>query len=332
MAVYTEVTDEDLATFVADYDIGEVVSAKGIAEGVENSNYLLQTTGDSYILTLYEKRVKEEDLPFFLGLMDHLAGAGFTCPTPIRARDGVALRALAGRPAVIISFLKGMWPRRVQPYHCAEVGTAMARMHVATEDFTMTRANALSVDSWRPLFQSCRDQADKVWAGIGDTLDTELAVLEAEWPQTLPTGVIHADLFPDNVFFLGKALSGVIDFYFACTDCLAYDVAICLNAWCFEQDGSFNVTKARRFLAGYCEVRPFTDAELNALPLLARGAAMRFLLTRLYDWLNLPPGAMVQPKDPMEYLYKLKFHAKVNDPGEYGLDARRVAGFVSPWL
>ncbi|MGF1624064.1 MAG: homoserine kinase [Alphaproteobacteria bacterium] len=321
MAVYTEVSDEDLESFLTEYEIGDVVSAKGIAEGVENSNYLLLTTKGQYILTLYEKRVEEGDLPFFLGLMEHLAEKGFACPTPIAGRDGRSLRWLAGRPAAIISFLQGLWPRRILPDHCAGVGRALAEMHVAAADFALKRPNALSVPGWRPLLDACRADGDRVARGLIATLDTELDLLEARWPDNLPVGVIHADLFPDNVFFLDHALSGVIDFYFACTDFLAYDVAVCLNAWCFETDTSFNVTKARRMLGAYVRRRPLTLAELAALPMLARGAALRFLLTRLYDWLNCPPGALVRPKDPLEYLRKLQFHAQVAGPEAYGLRA-----------
>lgn len=320
MAVYTEVSDEDLESFVAGYDIGPVVSCKGIAEGVENSNYLLQTETGNYILTLYEKRVDPKDLPFFIGLMDHLAAKGLACPTPVHGRDGRALRTLCGRPAAIITFLKGMWPRRIQLGHCGPLGAAMAEMHVAGADFPMSRPNTLSVAAWRPLLEVCGDRADDVKPGLAEELDAELARLEAGWPDDLPTGVIHADLFPDNVFFLSEKVSGIIDFYFACTDAFAYDIAICLNAWCFEPDGSFNATKARHLLAAYRKVRPITPPELKALPLLASGSAMRFLLTRLYDWLNTPAGALVKRKDPLEYLHKLRFHRGVAGPGAYGLE------------
>jgi len=320
MAVYTEIDDQTLSAFIADYDIGELVSYKGIAEGVENSNYLLVTSLGPYILTLYEKRVNPADLPFFLGLMNHLAGNGLACPTPVAARDGEALRELCGRPAAIVTFLRGMWPRRIQAHHCAQLGTALARMHLAGEGFTLTRRNALSVDGWRPLFEAARPRADEVMPGLADEIARELDLLEARWPTDLPHGVIHADAFPDNVFYLNDQFSGLIDFYFACNDLLAYDVAVCLNAWCFEADRSFNATKARLLLASYRKVRPLEDAELNALPLLCRGSAMRFLLTRLYDWLNTPAGAFVRPKDPMEYLHKLRFHAAVSGPGAYGLE------------
>lgn len=320
MAVYTEVSDDELKSFLTAYDLGELTSYKGIAEGVENSNFLLQTSKGSFILTLYEKRVAPADLPFFLGLMDHLAAKGFACPTPIHGRDGKALRELAGRPCAIVSYLAGVWPRRINPTHCAGLGRAMAQMHLAGGDFPRRRANALSLDGWRRLHGEVRGRADEVAAGLAEKIGGELDDLSAHWPRDLPQGVIHGDLFPDNVFFLGDKLSGVIDFYFACNDALAYDLAICLNAWCFEPDGSFNITKARQMLSAYRDVRPITAAELAALPWLARGAALRFLLTRLYDWLNHPKGAWVNPKNPLEYLQKLRFHQSVKGPGAYGLD------------
>jgi homoserine kinase type II len=320
MAVYTEVSDEDLSRFVSGYDIGAPVSFKGIAEGVENTNYILQTDRGTYILTLYEKRVARADLPFFLALMEHLARAGIACPTPLHDREGRALNELAGRPAAIITFLAGMWPRRIAPQHCAELGRALAHLHLAGQDFAMSRPNALSVSSWRPLFEACRSRAHELHPDLGPEIATELDFLESHWPKDLPRGIIHADLFPDNVFFLGEKLSGLIDFYFACTDFFAYDIAICLNAWCFEKDRSFNITKARQMLSHYRKVRPFSPAELEALPILARGSALRFLLTRLYDWLHKQDGAFVRPKDPLEYRDRLRFHKGVTGPGDYGLD------------
>jgi homoserine kinase type II len=327
MAVYTEVSDEDLQTFVAQYDLGEVVSCKGIAEGVENTNYLLQAlpdgaaAPDSYILTLYEKRVRAEDLPFFLALMEHLAAHGISCPTPVHGTDGAALRRLCGKPAVIVSFLTGMWPRRNTPQQCAALGAALAQMHVAGAGFEMHRANDMSIDGWRKLLQASHARAHEIQPGLADTLTAELDYLSANWPKDLPTGVIHADLFPDNVFFLGDELSGLIDFYFACDDFLTYDLAVCLNAWCFETDGSFNITKARALLRRYAEARPLSAAEFAALPLLARGSALRFLLTRLYDKLHHDEDALVRPKDPLEFLVRLRFHQQVDGPGAYGLDA-----------
>lgn len=321
MAVYTDVAADELAEFLSGYDIGELLSYKGIAEGVENSNFLLHTTRGSFFLTLYEKRVAVGDLPFFLGLMGHLASHGITCPQPVRTRNGQMLGTLAGRPAAIIDFLEGVWPRKPNAVHCAAIGQVLAKMHQAGRDFPMTRANALSVSGWRPLFDQAKSRADTLQHGLRQLMSDELDHLEKSWPSGLPVGVIHADAFPDNVLFLGDQLSGLIDFYFACNDILAYDVAICLNAWCFEADHSFNVTKARAFLGAYGRERPLSGAEQDALPLLARGAALRILLTRLVDWFNVPPGAMVKPKDPLEYVRKLRFQQGVASMRDYGVAA-----------
>jgi homoserine kinase type II len=322
MAVYTDVAADELADFLGHYNIGELLSYKGIAEGVENSNFLLHTSAGYFILTLYEKRVAKNDLPFFLGLMTHLASHGISCPQPIKSRSGETLSELAGRPAAIINFLEGIWPRKPNAMHCAGVGQALAKMHLAGLDFSMSRGNALSVSGWRPLFDAAAPRADTVQPGLAAFIGTELDYLESNvWPNNLPQGVIHADLFPDNVFFLGEKVSGLIDFTFACNDMLAYDVAICLNAWCFESDYSFNVTKARAFLGAYGRERPLSEAEQNALPLLARGAALRFLLTRLVDFLNVPKGALVRPKDPLEYARKLRFQQSVTSLRDYGVAA-----------
>jgi homoserine kinase type II len=324
MAVYTEIADEEVQSFAEEYEIGRVVACKGIAEGIENSNFLLVTEHGPFILTLYERRVKRYDLPFFLGLMEHLAARGIPCPTPIKGRDGRALRLLAGRCAAVVTFLRGMWPRRPTVAHCHELGQALARMHNAGGDFPMRRANDLSVGAWRPLHESTARHADALAPDLAAELTGELDILERRWPHDLPKGVIHADLFPDNVFFERDRLSGLIDFYFACSDFLAYDLAICLNAWCFEPDGSFNITKARHFVAQYHAIRPLSPEELDALPILARGAAMRFLLTRLYDWLNTPQDALVTPKNPLEYLQKLRFHRGARGREAYGLDDVRA--------
>ena len=320
MAVYTDITEGELGAFLGGYALGGLLSYKGIAEGTENSNFVLHTGAGPFILTLYEKRVERSDLPFFLGLMEHLAKRGVSCPLPVRRRNGEMTGELAGRPAAIITFLEGMWPRRPTPAHCRAVGEALAQMHVAGADFTLTRPNALSLPGWRTLWEGCHARADEVEPGLGAEVAGDFAALEAGWPQDLPQGVIHADLFPDNVFFLGEELSGVIDFYFACNDFLAYDVATCLNAWCFERDHAFNLTKGTALLAGYQSVRKLSAAEIAALPLLARGSALRFMLTRLYDWLHGPDGALVQKRDPMEYVRKLRFHRAIVSAGEYGLE------------
>lgn len=319
MAVYTEIPDSDLVDYLTHYDIGELHSLKGIAEGVENSNYLLSTDAGMHILTLYEKRVNREDLPFFLTLKQHLSKNGVTCPKPVAMKNGEILGELADRPSAIITFLDGNSVKRPAPSHCEQVGSAIAQMHLAGEGFALSRKNALGPEDWSPLFQLSRTDADSIRPGLTAFIDDEIEYLQSNWPHHLPSGVIHADLFPDNVFFLKGQLSGLIDFYFACNDLFAYDVSICLNAWCFEADYSFNVTKAARLLKGYNSIRKLSDEEIACLPVLARGSALRFLLTRLYDWLNVPPGALVTPKDPTEYIEKLKFHGNISNPVEYGL-------------
>ncbi len=318
MAVYTEVSDDDLAKFLQRYDLGDLLSFKGIAEGVENTNYILHTTNGSFILTLYEKRVATKDLPFFLGLMEHLAQHGISCPLPVRDREGKNLNSLCGRTAAIITFLEGFCIRRPKPPHCAEVGRGLARLHIAGGGFAMRRDNALGPRGWRLLFENFADDADVIASGLQCEISAELDWLEQNWPTGLPVGIIHADLFPDNVFFIGGELSGVIDFYFACNDYLSYDLAVCLNAWCFEEDFSFNVRKGRALLRAYSEVRSLQGEERDAMPTLARGAALRFLLTRCYDWINTPPGAIVKPHDPKAYLRRLRFHQRAATIADYG--------------
>jgi len=319
LAVYTHVGIAELGELLAAYDLGEPRALVPIEEGVENTNYRLETALGRFILTIYEKRVLPADLPFFLGLMQHLAERGLPCPLPVRARDGAMLRTLAGRPAAIVTFLDGRSARRIGPSHCAGLGEALASLHLAGRGFQIRRPNALALAGWGRLQESCRDKAGSVAAGLEAEIDRELEGLAASWPAHLPAGVVHADLFPDNVFFEGQRVSGLIDFYFACDDILAYDLAICLNAWCFERDGSFNVTKARALLDGYRSRRPLGLDEIAALPLLARGAALRFLMTRLHDWLHRVEGALVRPKDPREYLVKLRFHRNVTGPKAYGI-------------
>jgi len=322
MAVYTDIGEDELEAFLEHYSIGALLSCKGIAEGVENSNFLLHTRMGSYILTLYEKRVNEDDLPFFLGLMQYLAEKGIACPQPVRRRDGILVGKLAGRPAAVVTFLEGVWVRKPAVIHCRSVGAALARLHLAGANFPVKRANSLSVAGWRRLWQACRAKADEFADGLAAEIDEELDFLEKTWPADLPAGIIHADLFPDNVFFLEERLSGLIDFYFACSDAFAYDLAICLNAWCFERDISFNLTKSSAMLSAYCDERLLDEREFVTLPLLARGAAMRFFLTRLYDWFYVSDGGFVVKKNPREYLWKIRFFRQIRELSELGLTKR----------
>ena len=319
MAVYTDVSFEDLEGLLASYDIGAPLSFKGIAEGVENSNFYLQTDRGAFILTLYEKRVRLEDLPFFLGLMEHLAAKGLTCPQPVRNRDGAQWVMLNGRAAAILTFLQGISLRRPEAAHCAAAGGALAQLHAASQGFTLARPNAMGPPGWRELANATAARADTVQEGLAAQIEEALDELEQNWPRDLPSGIIHADLFPDNVLFMQDKVSGLIDFYFACDDMYAYDLAVTLNSWCFENDGAYNVTKGKALIAAYTAARPLNAGEIAAFPLLMRGTALRFLLTRLYDWLNHDPNALVRPKDPREYSKRLRFHMQVKHAGEYGL-------------
>lgn len=319
MAVYTEVSDVALSRFIAAYGLGELQSYKGIAEGVENTNYLVQTERGPFILTLYEKRVARGDLPFFLGLMEHLAAKGVSCPVPLRNEQGQYLSELEGRAAAIVTFLQGVSVSRPSIAHCQAVGRALAELHIAGQDFSLRRTNALGPQGWTPLFDAFAGHADDIAAGLSATIASELAELQATWPKGLPDGVIHADLFADNVFFLGGKFSGLIDFYFACNDAFAYDLAICLNAWCFEKDYVFNVEKGRALLTAYSKARPLSEAERAAMPILARGAAMRFLLTRAHDWIHHDKTALVSPHDPIDFVHRLRFHQTVRSVADYGL-------------
>lgn len=320
MAVYTTVDDTELSAFLTAYDIGDVLSFAGIAEGVENSNFLLRTTKASYILTLYEKRVDANDLPFFIELMTHLAAAGMSCPVPVEATDGRILHDIAGRNCAVFSFLDGTFSRFPNRTKCSALGASLAELHVKARGVSRYRANALGSTSWRPLLSSIGEDANILAKGMYDTINGLLEQILQSWPNDLPRGVIHADLFPNNALFVGDKLTGLIDFYFACEEILAYDVGICLNSWCFEADGSFNMTKSRALIQGYDSVRPLSDEEKKAIPVLASGSAMRFFLTRLYDWIHTPKNALVSPKNPMEYWDILKFHQTVSDISAYGID------------
>ncbi|WP_374472185.1 homoserine kinase [Phenylobacterium sp.] len=321
MAVYTDITDEELAKLLADFDLGEALSLKGVAEGIENSNFLLETPAGRYVLTIYEKRVKADELPFFLELLKWLAEHGYPSATPVADREGRLLKTVRGKPAAIVSFLQGMSVRRPGVAHCREAGRGLAELHLAQQGFPMRRENDLGQAAWAPMFARLKDEADALKPGLAKVIDADLASLAARWPRGLPHGVIHADFFPDNVFFTAGRFAGAIDFYFACNDAFAYDIAVALNAWCFEADGSFNITAARAMVAGYEAVRPLSTAERDALPVLAHGAAMRFFLTRLADWRATPAGALVKPKDPLEYERKLAVHRSSPDLVLFGAPA-----------
>src|SRR6187402_1012022 len=306
MAVYTTLSAARLAALIAQYDVGELVSAKGIAEGVSNSNWLIETSRGRYILTMYEARVDLADLPFFLGLLDHLAARGSPVPRTIHDREGAAFRLVGGKAVALIEFLPGISIDEPTPAQARAVGQALAGLHLDAADYTVRRSNALALQQWHDLLSGCgQDGLRAIDAGLPALVERELLYLTANWPQGLPRSVIHADLFPDNVLLLGDTVTGLIDFYFACNDTTAYDLAVTHSAWCFAKDGSFKLGIAEALVAGYVARRPLSEAEWRALPVLARGAAMRFLATRAYDWLHTAADALVTRKDPMDFARRL---------------------------
>ena len=314
MAVYTTLSAADLAALIADYEVGELVSAKGIAEGVSNSNWLVETTAGRYILTMYEARVEVADLPFFLGLLDHLSAKGSPVPRTIHDRAGAAFRLVRGKAVALIEFLPGVSVDSPSAAQARAVGGALAGLHLDAADFPGKRANAMGPQQWHDLLSRCGQEGLRsIDPSLPELVESELRHLTANWPQGLPRSVIHADLFPDNVLLLGDEVTGLIDFYFACHDITAYDLAVTHSAWCFAKDGSFRPEIAEALLAGYTERRPLSAAERQALPTLARGAAMRFLATRAYDWLHTPADALVTRKDPMDFARRLSFYAKEGD-------------------
>lgn len=314
VAVYTQVSAEALWDFLAKFDVGELVSAKGIAEGVENSNYLVDTTKSRFILTLYEKRVAADDLPYFMALLDHLAEKGLPVPPAVPDRAGTLIHQLEGRPACLIQFLSGVSVSHPTPVQARAAAEAMGRMHKAAGDFTLDRPNSMGVAAWRPLFERCGRDLDTIAPGLYDRAGRALDTILAGWPADLPRGAIHADLFPDNVLMLGNRVTGLIDFYFACTDIRAYDLAVMHGAWAFDATGGqYDPAVGAALVEGYAASFGLSDAERAALPILAEGAALRFFLTRAWDWLNTPADALVTRKDPLAYLRRLDFYAANGD-------------------
>lgn len=318
MAVYTHICEEDLKQTLAVFGLGALVSLRGIPEGVENTNYQITTDKGQFILTLFEKRVNPEELPFYISFMEHLRRQGIPCPAVHETKEGRHVVDIKGKPAILTTFLEGNWPQEITASHCGAIGDLLAKMHTATKSFSIKRRNVLALPAWRSLICACQVSADSLETGLFDFLVRELDFLEEHWPQQLPAGVIHADLFPDNVFFRGESISGVIDFYFACSEKLVYDLMLTLNPWCFDRDGRLDTQRSAALLTRYHGIRPLTKAELKSLPFFGRAAAVRIIATRLYDWLNPAKGALVKPKDPREHVRILRFHQQASGPADYG--------------
>ena len=320
MAVYTKLSENNLKDFFSKYNLGKLLKFQGIQEGIENSNYFVKTDSGKFILTIYEKRVEEKDLPFFMGLMKNIFNKNFPSPEPIINKNGNYITEIFGKKAAVVSFLEGTSKKNLTPGNCHEVGIYTAKLHTITKNLNIKRTNRLSVNSWRLIYRKIQRDCSKIYPDLTKIIERNLEVIEDQWPKNIPRGIIHADLFPDNIFFKGSKLTGIIDFYFSCYDFYALEIAICLNALCFEgknENLSFNVTKAKKFIDGYSSIRKLTEEEKESLKILCHGAAMRFLLTRVFDYLNLTEDALVKIKDPVEYLKRLEFHNSVKNYQDY---------------
>ena len=320
MAIYTKLSENNLKEFFLKYNLGKLLNYKGIKEGIENTNYFIETDKGKFILTVYEKRVEEKDLPFFMGLMKNLFDANFPSPKPIINKNGNYITEISKKKAAVVSFLDGAIKKNLTPSNCMEVGIQAAKLHEITKNLKGKRENKLSINSWRKIYKNVQKDCSKIYPDLDKIIEKNLDEIENNWPKNIPSGIIHADLFPDNIFFKGNNLTGIIDFYFSCYDFYAFEIAICLNALCFEgknENLSFNVTKAKKFINGYSSIKKLTEEEKKSLKTLCKGAAMRFLLTRVFDYLNLSKGALVKIKDPIEYLKRLEFHNSVKNYQDY---------------
>ena len=320
MAVYTKIEKEEINKILLNYKLGKLKRFEGIKEGIENTNYSIETEKGKYILTIYERRVKETDLPFFSNLMFELSKNGFNCPKPILNKDNNYISDFNSKKLMIVSFLDGKSKSNLSPFECKIVGNQIAKLHRITKNFKFIRKNDLSVRSWRSIFSQVKDKCNKINPELPKLIEANLINIEKEWPKNLPSGIIHADLFSDNIFFKNNKFSGFIDFYFSCNDFYAFEIAVCFNALCFDgvkQNLSFNVTKATKLMEGYNEVRKISKDEKIAIKVLSQGAALRFLLTRVFDYLNKVDDAVVKIKDPEEYLKRLEFHKNAKSFEDY---------------
>ena len=311
MAVYTKLNKENVEAILSNYSIGQLNEFKGIEDGIENTNYFLLVDEKKYILTIYEKRVKSEDLPFFSDLMTGLDKENFRCPVPIKNKDNKTISFYKNKSLMIVSFLEGKAKKILNPNNCRALGREVAHMHLITKNFKIQRQNDLSIKSWRKIFEQVKEKCISIHKDLPKLIESNLNDVEKNWPKNLPKGIIHADLFSDNIFFKGEEFNGIIDFYFSCNDFYALEIAICFNALCFDgskDNLSFNATKAKNFMDGYSQLRKLNDSEKKSIKVLSQGSALRFLLTRVFDAINIVEGAIVKVKDPMEYLVRLEFH------------------------
>jgi homoserine kinase type II len=317
MAVYTKLEHQEVRQFLEQYNINNFKDYKGITEGVENTNYLIKTSEQDYILTIYEKRVDENDLPFFIKLLSYLSENKFPCPKPIANKNNEKINRIKNKNAALVTFLNGQSKNKITSEECFEIGKITAQLHEITKKFDINRKNNLSIENWESIFEKTIKHKIDLDESIIKKTKNYLNFLKDKWPKNLPQGIIHADLFPDNIFFTNNKVSGIIDFYFACNDFFAYEIAICINSLCFDNNSTFNMTKAKNLIDGYTSIRTLSEDEKKYLPILSMGAAMRFFLTRLYDFYHTDNKADVKIKDPFEYLKKIEFHSTIKNFNEY---------------
>jgi homoserine kinase type II len=317
MAVYTKLAHQEVEQFLEQYNINNFKDYKGITEGVENTNYFINTLEQDYILTIYEKRVDENDLPFFINLLSNLSENKFPCPKPIANKNNEKINKIKNKNAALVTFLNGQSKNKITSEECFEIGKITAQLHEITKKFNVSRKNNLSIESWQNIFEKTIKKKIDLDETIIKKTKNYLNFLKDNWPKNLPQGIIHADLFPDNIFFTKNKVSGIIDFYFACNDFFAYEIAICINSICFDNNSTFNMTKAKNLIDGYSSIRTLSEEEKKFLPILSMGAAMRFFLTRLHDFYHTDNKADVKIKDPFEYFKKIEFHSTIKNFNEY---------------
>ena len=320
MAVYTKISRNDIISIDQKFNLGKIISFKGIKKGIENTNYLLRTKNNKYILTIFEKRVQKKDLPFFMSLMDKLNNHKINCPKPQKNKKGNYLFNIKNKPSSIVSFVEGKEKNKLKIKDCYEIGKNIAKLHMASKKIKLYRKNSMSLSSWPKLLNKIGNKSNKIDVNLNDLMKTSLRDIKKRWPRKLSSGIIHGDLFIDNIFFKNNKFYGYIDFYFSSNDFLIYEIAICINALCFDKKNRkfiFNKKKSKNLLRGYSSLRKLSKNEKNCLNILCKGAALRYLLTRTYDYLNTPKSAIIKIKNPREYIQKLKIHNKFNNFKNY---------------
>ena len=320
MAIYTKISENDVVSIEKKFNLGKIISCKGIKKGIENTNYLVRTKNNKYILTIFEKRVKKRDVPFFMSLMDKLNNHNINCPKPQKSKAGNYSINIKNKPASIVSFVEGKDKNKLKIKDCYEIGKNVAKLHITSKKIKLHRKNSMSLKKWPKILNKIDNRSRIINSNLNYLMKEALLEVKNKWPKNLPSGIIHGDLFIDNIFFNKNKFHGYIDFYFACNDFLMYEIAICINALCFDKKNGkfiFNKKKSKNLIKGYSKIRKLSQREKKSLNILCKGAALRYLLTRTYDYLNTPKSAIIKIKDPKEYIQKLKVHNTLSNFKNY---------------